>query len=39
MTLASGGTSIFAYLVTSAAYTPAATSETGRLTLRGYSNA
>jgi hypothetical protein len=39
MTLAVGGTSIFAYLVTAAAYTPAAVSETGRLTLRGYANA
>lgn len=39
LTLGSGQTSIFAYIVTSAAYTPAAVSETGRLTLRGYSNA
>ena len=37
--LGAGQTSLFGYLVTSGAYTPAANSETGSVRLRGYQNA
>ena len=37
--LGTGETALYAYLVTSAGYTPAANSETGSIRLRGYANA